>query len=272
MEQINEQNLAFKTIKTLVSPLIGDVLNFNTAANILVPEKENAVYPLDLPFEANISFEQPWEYIVFSKISLSVVNNLTDTPDLDHDGVELTRIFFLPVLKPGASSILHFKVLAALKIDYYNRSGVSCYFPAVEGSDMTLRVSNNPFTTANIQYDWFVDNVNTGNKHKEKLELINLPNAGASFKVKVTITNLDDGSEASGSRNFVIYSQRQSEVSKLICNISHILYHQQIKGLINPLGPDDPAFHRLVEKNIGEIANNAKRIAELSGQYQNYDY
>jgi len=263
--------LAFQQIESIITPMISDALGYNMSKSLSNPSEENAFEAILLPFMTTISFSHSGSYNMFAKVLLSIRDMNTHNGLLDASSQSLSAIFFLPVVTDEVVNPLQLTTLASLIIAPYNPDAISCYYPCVEGSNITLIVTNNPFGNAHLRYDWSVLNMHTGDIHSQRFEVFDLPTANTVFTVNVVITNNDDGSQASGSINLTTYSEGEADRSTGACKLFQYLHHLIIPSiLINPFGPDDKKFQNYLQQNIRQIAKDASQIVNLSKDWGKY--
>jgi len=250
---------------TMVEPIVEEAIHINIAQplNLIAPVPALSTAPYHI--NTLKSFNQSGDYILFAKAKVYVLNE--GTLAIDAFGKPLMRILNLPAFTAAARSSVHLHVIPRVTIKPYNSSGISCYFPNVEGRNITLMIEKNPFPGAPVKYEWWADGVNSGNPNLEKFELFDLPPADTVTQVKVKITNLNTGSVATGDYEITSITSDRSDFLTTTCQIGNQLIYL-FNPFFDPLGPDKPDFRGYVEKNYRQIGVSARRISQLIAQFE----
>jgi len=251
--------------QSMICPIVEEAMSIPIATPLAllspVPARSFAPYP----FSVIKSFNHSGDYLLFAKAKVFVWDGTNITNDAM--GKPLMRTLYLPVLNAAARNSVHLHVIPRLTIKPYNSSGTSCYFPNVEGRNITLMVDKNPFPGETVKYEWSANGVNTGNPNHEKFEIFALPPAGTVTQVKVKITSLNTGSVATGEYEITSLTSDGSDFLTNICQVANQLTYMLHPFFFDPLGPDKPDFRGYIEKNYRQIGASARRISQLITQF-----
>ena len=127
-----------------------------------------------------------------------------------------------------------------------------------------MAVGNMPFSGPNLAYSWQVSGAEiSGSNVAERVQVRNLPAAGSTFVVSVSVTNPGSGCIASGSRTFHTYTADEAGRLSRFCELWHTLPRLIVPGLINPLGPDGPDMSRILQPRLTQLESTAGRVLAL---------
>jgi hypothetical protein len=246
---------------TTITPVVSDPWTMQVApANYASAPGVDASGSGPIALAASESFNNPGKAIVVAKAFVQVTNQGNVVPD--DSGKALACFRNLPALNSFASASAQLQVLDRLQIEALNRGGSTCYFPYVEGSDVTVRLKQLPFPGSNLSYQWQVAGATAGATNKEQVEISGLP--GSTVMVTVQVVNKDMGCIAVGDLAIKTYTGVQADRFASFCQLTHIVSHFTPPGFTNPLGPDDPAFTTFVQNNLAQLRQDAARILRLT--------
>jgi hypothetical protein len=249
---------------TLVRPVASDpwILHVVPPTYPTLPA-EDASKPGPIGLVATDQFNNAGDFIVMAKAFVKVMDNVGAVA-VDQFGSPLSCFRNLPALNNLASPSVQLHVLDRLQIEAVNHSVGSCYFPYIEGGNVTLRLKQPPFSGGNIDYHWQVSGATMGNSNGDQVEVSGLPAAGSSFTVTVKVVNRSTGCVATGIATFPTYSADQAGRFAGFCQLTHIISHYMQPGLINPLGPDSPELTKFLEDNLQQLRRDAVQILKLT--------
>lgn len=249
---------------TLITPVASDpwTLHVVPPTYSALPAND-ASKPGPIGLVATDQFNNAGDFIVMAKALVKVMD-YAGAVAVDQFGSPLSCFRNLPALNSLASASVQLHVLDRLQIEAVNRSGGSCYFPYIEGRNVTLRLKQKPFSGGNIDYFWQVSGATAGNSNGDQVEVSGLPVAGSSFGVTVKVVNRNTGCVATGIASFATYSADQAERFAGFCQLAHLISHYMRPGLINPLGPDSPELTKFLQDNLQQLRRDAIQILKLT--------
>jgi len=207
-------------------------------------------------------FDTAGDFIVMAKAFVRVIKDGAIVKD--QFGAPLAWMVNLPALTPAAHASVKVHVMPLLRIEPVNRSGSACYYPYVEGGEVTLRIQSLPFSGLNLQYHWQVAGASPAMTDAAQCALSGLPASGSTVSVSVEVINPDSGCIAIGHLTVRTYSASQASTLTSFCQLMHRMQQMIRPGIINPLGPDDPEMTQFIRERLPQVRRDAAQILKLA--------
>ena len=209
-------------------------------------------------------FNSAGDFIVMTKAFVRVLTS-GGAIAMDQFAMSLSWMVNLPALNAAANSSVKLHVMPPLQVEAKNPSAGGCYFPYIEGGEVTLRIKSLPFSGSNLKYTWQVSGASAGSANQALFVVSSLPVAGSNFSVSVRVVDLDNGCIAVGHATVRTYTAAQSSTFSAFCQLMQQLQYIINQGIINPLGPDDPEkLTQFIRNNLPQLRRDAAQIVKLA--------